>query len=88
MLRLTKYFKIITTDLHQNKCSGLRVSLDSHWLGISNGYGIVLKFLTFYSIPFLPIKVRFFFLMHLFHKILVGMANSVDPDQTAVAGAV
>ena len=27
-------------------------------------------------------------LMHLFLKILSGMANSVDPDQTAPSGAV
>ena len=29
-----------------------------------------------------------FVFMHLFHKILGGKANSVDPDQTAPPGAV
>ena len=45
----------------------------------------VLKFRTLYSIPFWP---EFFFFMQLFLKILSGMANSVDPDQTAPEGAV
>ena len=42
--------------------------------------GNVLKFKTLYSILFWP-KVCFF--MQLFLKILSGMANSADPDQTA-----
>ena len=48
----------------------------------------VLKFLTLNSILFWPI---FFFFLQLFLKILkilIGMANSVDPDQTAPKGAV
>ena len=42
----------------------------------------VLKFLTLYEIPyfFLP---KFCFLCSCFLKYLMGMANSVDPDQTA-----
>ena len=45
----------------------------------------VLKFLVFYSILFW-LKICFF--KHLFLKILSGMANSVDSDQTAASGAV
>ena len=30
----------------------------------------------------------FSFFMHLFHRLLDGKANSVDPDQTAPEGAV
>ena len=45
----------------------------------------VLKFLTLYFIPFWP---NFSFFVQLFLKILSGMANSVDPDQTAPSGAV
>ena len=33
---------------------------------------------------FLP---KFGFYMHLFHKIQVGKANSVDPDQSAPSGS-
>ena len=40
----------------------------------------VLEFRTLYSILFWP---KFCFFMQLFLKILSGMANSVDPDQTA-----
>ena len=42
----------------------------------------VLKFKAVYAILYLP------FFMHLFHKLLDGNANSVDPDQTAPSGAV
>ena len=45
----------------------------------------VLKFRTLYSQLFWP---KFFFFMQLFLKILTGMANSIDPDQTAPSGAV
>ena len=41
----------------------------------------VLKFQTLYSILFWP---KFCFFMHLFHRILSGMATNVDPDQTAL----
>ena len=40
----------------------------------------ILKFLTLYSILFL-LKILLF--MHLSLKMLSGMANSEDPDQTA-----
>ena len=40
----------------------------------------VLKFRTFYSVLFWP---KFCFLCRSFLKILSGMANNVDPDQTA-----
>ena len=45
----------------------------------------VLKFQTLYSILLCPI---FFISVKLFLKILSGMANSVDPDQTAPSGAI
>ena len=41
----------------------------------------VLRFQTLYSILFWS---KFCFLMQLFLKIFSGMANSVDPDQTAL----
>ena len=44
----------------------------------------VLKFRTQYSIPFW-LKLLF---IKLFLKMLSGMANSADPDQTAPSGAV
>ena len=37
---------------------------------------------------FPTILAKILLLMHLFLKILSGMANSVDPDQTALSGAV
>ena len=43
-----------------------------------------LKFLTFYSLLFL---LKFYFLYRCFN-ISCGMANSVDPDQTAPSSAV
>ena len=45
----------------------------------------VLEFPTLYSILFLP---KVCFLCTGLLKILSGMANSVDPDQTAPSGAV
>ena len=43
----------------------------------------------YYFFFFLPIFFFFFFFsMQLFHKIFSGMANSLDPDQTAPRGAV
>ena len=43
------------------------------------------KFLTEKSILS---KAMIFFFLHLFHKILSGMANRVDPDQIAPEGKV
>ena len=45
----------------------------------------VLKFQTLYSILFWP---KFCFFIHLLLKMLSGMANSVDPDKTALSGTV
>ena len=45
----------------------------------------VLKFLTLYSILFWS---KFLLLMQLFLKLLSGMANSIDPDQTTPSGAI
>ena len=42
----------------------------------------VLKFSTIYSIP-LSAKFFFFFFFYMFHKVLGGMANCVNPDQIA-----
>ena len=47
----------------------------------------VLKFPTLYFILFLP-KFCCCFFVQLFLKMISGMANSVDPDQTAPSGAV
>ena len=47
----------------------------------------VLKFRTFYPLPFLP-KFCLIVFLRLFLRILIGKANSVDPDQTALSGAV
>ena len=46
----------------------------------------VLKFSILYSILFWPDFWGFF--LHLFLKMLGGMANIVDPDETASSGAV
>ena len=48
-------------------------------------YGKCPKISNIYSVQF---WLKFCFLMHLLLKILSGMANSVDPDQTAPSGAV
>ena len=45
--------------------------------------GNVLNFQTLYSILFWP---NFFFVCRFFLKILSGMANSVEPDQTSPSG--
>ena len=47
----------------------------------------VLKFQTLYSILFWPTSYILLY-MQSFLKLLSGMANSVDPDQTAPSGAV
>ena len=47
---------------------------------------IVLNYEHF--IPFFVFGLKILFCMQLFLKILSGMANSVDPDQTAPSGAV
>ena len=58
-------------------------------LGKKKRYGTyvnVLKFRTFYAIPFWP---KFCFLCNFFFiKISCGMTHSVDPDQTAPSEAV
>ena len=54
-------------------------------LGIYLGYG---KCPKISNTLFSTILAWIMLLMHLFLKILSGMANSVDPDQTAPSGAV
>ena len=84
------------SDLMQNKSLNLTIGYIARSVRINiisplykfcknNTYGMCLKIL---NTLFYTILAKFCFFEHLLLKILSGITNSVDPDQTALSGAV